>query len=204
MKISEGYVPYLVLLAFGFWFVSFYLNPVNFWIEMSSAVVILAGLSLYKWESYNQLTTWNARSILIGTGSAIGLYWIFWIGNYVLTRLVPFSGNEIEAVYSNSVAAPIQVIGMLLVTVIGPGEEIFWRGTVQKKLTDRYGGLMGLVAGALLYSLVHVWALNITLLIAALVCGLVWGWIYYLEKNLAPLIISHSLWSLLIFVIFPV
>ncbi|MEF8725643.1 MAG: CPBP family intramembrane glutamic endopeptidase [Candidatus Bipolaricaulota bacterium] len=126
------------------------------------------------------------------------------MGNHVITDLIPFSAGEIAAVYSNSASATTPVIGTLLVTVIGPGEEIFWRGTVQDTLEDEYGGLMGLFTGALLYSFVHIWALNLTLLIAAMVCGLVWGWMYYAEGNLAPVIVSHSIWSLLIFVILPV
>ncbi|MBS3736853.1 MAG: type II CAAX endopeptidase family protein [Candidatus Bipolaricaulota bacterium] len=206
MKTRKGpeAILYLVILAFGFWFVSFYLNPYNFWLEMSSAVFILAGLSLFRWTDYEQLTDWSGRNVLLGVVSALGLYGIFWIGNFVVTRLIPFAEAEIAAVYSNSGSALMPVIGTLLVTVIGPGEEIFWRGTVQKSLEDKYGGLMGLIAGAVLYSLVHIWALNLTLLVAAFVCGIVWGWMYYEEGDLAPLIISHSLWSLLIFVIFPV
>lgn len=206
MQTSKGprKIFYLVILAFGFWFISFYLNPYNFWLEMSAAVFILAGLSLYRWKSYEQLTTWNGRSILLGIVSALVLYGVFWVGNFVVIRLVPFAESEIAAVYSNSGSAIMPVIGTLLVIVIGPGEEVFWRGTVQKSLEDKYGGLMGLLAGATLYSLVHVWALNLTLLAAAFVCGIVWGWMYYKESNLAPLIVSHSLWSLLIFVIFPV
>lgn len=171
---------------------------------MSSAVFILAGLSLSGWTGYEQLTDWSGRNILLGVVSALGLYGIFWIGNFVVTRLIPFAEAEIAAVYSNSGSALMAVIGTLLVTVIGPGEEIFWRGTVQQSLEDKYGGLTGLFAGAVLYSLVHIWALNLTLLVAAFVCGIVWGWMYYRENNLAPLIVSHSLWSLLIFVIFPV
>jgi len=171
---------------------------------MSAAVIILAGIALYTGTGYEQLITWNARSIMLGVVSAIGLYGVFWIGNFIVTRVMPFTRNEIAAVYSNSDAALIPVIGTLLVTVIGPGEEIFWRGTVQKELGDEFGGLLGLVLGAVLYSLVHIWAFNLTLLVAALICGVVWGWIYYREENLAPLVVSHSLWSLLIFVILPV
>ncbi len=205
-RISPGakYTKYLVLLAFGFWFVSFYLNPYNFWLEMSGSVLILASSSLYLWDNYRQLQGWDPKSIMKGVTSALLLYGIFWVGNLLVTEVIPFSRGEIAAVYNNSKAAPLPVIGALLVGVIGPGEEIFWRGTIQKRLGERYSGLVGVLLGGLVYSLVHIWALNLTLLLAALVCGLVWGWMYYLEKNLVPVIISHSLWSLLIFVIFPV
>ena len=197
-------VGYLVLLALGFWFVSFYLNPFNFWLEMSVAVFALAGLSLLVWDSYDQLVEWTVGDVLLGASSALVLYGIFWLGNYAITRIIPFAETEIAAVYSNSGSAAIPIIGTLLVLVIGPGEEIFWRGTVQKTIEDKYGKLIGLMAGAGLYSIVHVWALNLTLLLAALVCGVVWGYMYYRKRSLAPVIVSHSLWSLLIFVIIPV
>ncbi len=164
----------------------------------------MAALSLWLWDGYEQIADWNLNSFVKGVGSALGLYGIFWIGNLVITTIVPFAENEISAVYGNTGAAPLPVIGLLLFLVIGPGEEIFWRGTVQKRLEERYGSLFGVIAGASLYAVVHVWALNLSLFLAALVCGLVWGWLYSREDKLAPVIISHSVWSVLIFLIFPV
>ena len=195
----------LVLLAFGFWFVSFYLNPYNFWLEMGGAVFLLALFSLATWRTYDRLFRfWGAREVVLGLGSAAILYGIFWFGDKVVSPIFPFAEGDIASVYSNAESAPLAVIGILLVAVIGPGEEIFWRGTVQNALQDKYGGFISVGLGALIYSLVHVWALNLTLLLAALICGLIWGWIYYREESLAPVIISHSVWSLMIFVIFPV
>jgi len=198
------YPGHLIVLAFGFWFVSFYLNPFNFWLEMSGSVLLLATISLYLWTGYDRILHWNVKNVLLGVVSALVLYGIFWAGNLIVTELIPFAEGEIAAVYNNSQAAALPVIGTLLVVVIGPGEEIFWRGTVQKELESRYGRLIGAVLAAFSYALVHVWALNLTLLLAALVCGLFWGWLYYREGNLVPVIVSHSLWSLLIFVLFPV
>ncbi|MEK6655039.1 MAG: CPBP family glutamic-type intramembrane protease [Thermodesulfobacteriota bacterium] len=51
--------------------------------------------------------------------------------------------------------------------------------------------------------MVHAVSLNPMLILAAGVCGLYWGLLYQREQNLIPLIISHSLWDLLIFVLFP-
>jgi hypothetical protein len=40
---------------------------------------------------------------------------------------------------------------------------------------------------------------------AALVAGLVWGAIYrFFPKSLPALIISHSLWDVMVFVVFPI
>ena len=46
-------------------------------------------------------------------------------------------------------------------------------------------------------------ALNFMLLVAAAICGLFWGLIYQRERSLVPVIISHSLWDLIIFVLYP-
>ena len=57
---------------------------------------------------------------------------------------------------------------------------------------------------SLAYALVHVWAFNFMLLAAALVCGLFWGALYRWRKNLAPVIVSHAVWDVEIFILFPV
>ncbi len=204
MKRKSSIVSYLVLLAFGFWFVSFYLNPYNFWLEMSVSVAVLAFISLLTWSQYDQLAGLTPRNVTIGVLSALALYGLFWFGNFVITSLIPFAESEIADVYGNTGSAALPVIGILLFLVIGPGEEVFWRGTVQKRLEENYGKLFGVLAGAGLYSMVHLWSFNLTLVLAALVAGLFWGWIYAREKELAPVIVSHSVWSVLIFLILPV
>ena len=87
--------------------------------------------------------------------------------------------------------------------LIGPAEEIYWHGFVQRRLVGRYGGRAGVLGTAAVYALVHAVSLNPMLILAAGVCGLYWGLLYQREQNLIPLIISHSLWDLLIFVLFP-
>ena len=62
---------------------------------------------------------------------------------------------------------------------------------------------IGVCATASVYALVHVVSLNPMLILAAAVCGLYWGLLFQREQNLIPLIISHSLWDVLIFVFFP-
>ncbi len=94
-------------------------------------------------------------------------------------------------------------IGLLLLLVMGPAEEIYWHGFVQRRLTGRYGATVGVLAAAVVYTLVHVVSLNFMLVAAAGVCGLYWGLLFQRKKNLIPLIISHALWDFLIFVLFP-
>jgi hypothetical protein len=55
-----------------------------------------------------------------------------------------------------------------------------------------------------LYCLMHICALNPMLLIAALVLGAHWSYLYWRFGSLVPGIASHALWDVTIFVIFPV
>jgi hypothetical protein len=86
---------------------------------------------------------------------------------------------------------------------MGPAEEIYWHGFVQRSLSQQYGSWKGLFLTTAIYSLVHIFALNFMLLVAAAVCGFFWGWLYQREQSLIPVILSHSIWDVIIFVIFP-
>ena len=97
-----------------------------------------------------------------------------------------------------------EVIALLLLAVIGPAEEIFWRGVVQRRMMARWGRNWGFVAATACYTLVHVPSLNFMLVVAAAVVGGCWGLIYrFCPKSLTALIISHAIWDACAFVLFP-
>ena len=55
------------------------------------------------------------------------------------------------------------------------------------------------------YALVHIWALNFMLVVSAAVVGGVWGLLYRLwPKSLWTLIVSHAVWDVVVFLIFPI
>ena len=54
-------------------------------------------------------------------------------------------------------------------------------------------------------ALVHIWAMNFMLVAAAAVVGGVWGLIYRFRPDLLwTLIISHALWDVLVFLVWPI
>ena len=101
---------------------------------------------------------------------------------------------------------PTWLIAVLLLCLIGPAEELFWRGYVQRTMSRILGGKnpedKAFIITAVIYALVHIWSFNFMLIMAALVAGLVWGLIYRLRPQALPaLIVSHALWDALVFVI---
>lgn len=64
--------------------------------------------------------------------------------------------------------------------------------------------LPGTLLAALIYAAVHAWSLNLMLVLAALVCGVFWGLLYWWTRSLWPGMISHGVWDVVIFVLAPI
>ena len=143
------------------------------------------------------------RDFAKGLGSAAGLYAIFQVGDRMARRIMPAGDREIAGIYQLRSAAPRAAIATTLALVIGPGEELFWRGLVQRGLMRRYGRIRGTLIASSIYGGIHLVSANLTLTGAAATAGLYWGALYAREQRLAPLIISHVSWDIWIFLIAP-
>ena len=192
-----------VLLAALFWFVTFYLTWASFWIKISFSAATLAILSLLLQPNRKERIRIDARAVALGLASAAILYFIFWTGKAVSEVILPFSGGQIGGIYDKGAGTPMWVIALLLFFVTGPSEELYWRGYLQKNLMMRYGQWQGWLLATAIYAAVHIWSFNFMLIGAAAVAGAFWGAMYWRLKNLAPVIISHSVWSAVIFAVFP-
>ena len=143
------------------------------------------------------------RDFAKGLGSAAGLYAIFQVGDRMARRIMPAGDREIGRIYELRTAAQRPAIATVLGLVIGPGEELFWRGLVQRGLMRRYGRIRGTLIASSIYGGIHLVSANLTLTGAAATAGLYWGALYAKEQRLAPLIISHVSWDIWIFLIAP-
>jgi membrane protease YdiL (CAAX protease family) len=143
------------------------------------------------------------RDFAKGLGSAAGLYAIFQVGDRMARRVMPAGDREIAGIYELRSAAPRAAIATTLALVIGPGEELFWRGLVQRGLMRRYGRMRGTLIASSIYGGIHLVSANLTLTGAAATAGVYWGALYAREQRLAPLIISHVSWDIWIFLIAP-
>jgi hypothetical protein len=145
----------------------------------------------------------NKNAILLGLASAGLLYAIFWLGKTISGALMPFAVTQINGIYQKGMGTHTGIIAALLFFVTGPCEEIYWRGFLQKNLANRFGPWQGWLLATLIYAGVHIWSFNLMLIGAAGVAGAFWGAMFWRYKNLAPVIISHSVWSTVIFAVFP-
>jgi hypothetical protein len=202
-----GFQPRLVwstiILAFGLWFVTFYLGGLNFWIKISFSAATLAALSVWAHTLRDNRLTFDRTAIFQGLIAAVVLYIIFWAGQTVSSYIFPFASHQVSAIYGKGAGFSPLSIFFLLLLVTGPCEEIFWRGFLQRNLMSRYGEFPGWILATAIYTGVHIWSFNFMLIGAAAVAGAFWGLLYMKLKRLDTLIICHSLWSACIFAIVP-
>ena len=199
-----------IAVAALLWFVMFspWTAPhVNFWLTMSFAGVVLTTLSLATTPDLRRVLAveFSAKHILLGIALAALLWGVFWVGDKVACWMFPFAEGEIGSIYSMKDGTSPWLIGPLLLLVIGPAEEIFWRGFVQRQLSLKVNPTWAFVLTTAIYALVHIWALNFMLVVSAAVVGGVWGLLYRLwPKSLWTLIVSHAVWDVVVFLIFPI
>jgi len=192
-----------LVTAFVMWYIIFGLQAFNFWASMAAAVIILAVIGIWQQGPLANYCRVNLRAVITGLDTAAILYIVFLLGSLLFRWLFGFAEGQISSVYSIKTQASPYVIALLLLFIIGPAEEIFWRGFVQSRFAARWGDWTGLIAATAAYTLVHVWSGNIMLMIAALVGGLYWGFIYKHTRNLFPVIVSHAVWDVLVFLLLP-
>ncbi len=201
-------VPLLALGLFIPLFIFRSTGPLDFWSSLSLTVVFLSVLGLAVDPAYwpflrEDLRTRPSFKVVWGLLSALVLYGIYFAGNLVLRNVIPASGAEISNIYAFGAGVSRLRVILIILLFIGPGEELFWRGYLQRNWQERFSGTGGWLLTTLLYAGVHAGSGNPILVLAAVVCGLFWGWLFRRYRSPLMLIVSHTAWDLLAFIIIP-
>jgi membrane protease YdiL (CAAX protease family) len=184
------------------------LGPLDFWAWLALNVIIVVAVGFLMDRDYVQrlardLRAGLLRKVGLGVASAVALYGVFAAGRILALRLFPFAAAGIDHVYALRAGVPVLRVVLLIALIIGPGEELFWRGFFQERVAAASKPAAGFALTAILYAAVHLASGNVMLVLAAAVCGVFWGWIYLRYRSPVLNIVSHTLWDLLVFVVFP-
>ena len=149
----------------------------RFWDRMTLTGLELGGFAL--------LTSGPARRarirpvhVPIGLASAGVLYVTFAAGDRLVRRYLPGGDTQIREIYALRTLRPRPELAARLAFIVGPAEELFWRGMVQEALMARYGRWPGAALAAMAYGGVHVTTGNFTLFGAAGIAGAHWCALY--------------------------
>ena len=196
-----------ILTALALWTMMF--SPLtapalDLWPVMTVAAVILTCMAT-AWGRWYRGFRITASDIGLGIASATLLWGIFWTGDKLSQLMFDFARPEVNHIYDFKGDTSPWLLSALLLFVIGPAEEIFWRGYVQRTFSAKWGPVSGFIAATAVYSLVHVGSCNFMLVMAALVAGGFWGLAYRVRPDrLGALVVSHAVWDAAVFVWFPI
>lgn len=202
-----------VCLAALLWFLMFspWTAPLlNFWWAMTASACILIALSTLAQRRdgvssvLSQFTIFNFKEIFLGIGIAVVLWFVFYVGDKVSQWMFDFARPQVNLIYDMKMGNQPWLIALLLLFIIGPAEEIFWRGYIQRQLSQRWSPNVGFLVTTAIYTAVHLPSGNFMLVMAAMVCGVAWGGLYRLVPQHFPaIVLSHALWDAAAFVWFP-
>lgn len=171
-----------------------------FWYIFTGSLLILITYAMFQ-EAVDDEASFF-KYISLGTISGLLLYFVFWLGVQAFDLLnLPFD-STIKKLY-RWFAPSLFWQYLALILVAAPGEELFWRGFVQKRLLRYTGPFKSIIIGALLYSSVHIYSGTLILMLAAFLSGLMWGALYLWKKSMPLVIVSHIIFDIMIFIILP-
>ena len=178
---------------------------VNFWIMMTCSGLILTTYSTWARPQWWKDLKFDFTNIALGVAIAVVLWGVFWLGDRLSSLMFDFARGQVDMIYGMKEGENPWILSFLMLLIIGPAEEIFWRGFIQNRLSKRWNPNWGFIVTTLVYSLVHVSKFNFMLIMAAAVAGFIWGLAYrFFPDKFAAILISHALWDCAVFIWFPI
>ncbi|NMD71890.1 CPBP family intramembrane metalloprotease [Bacillus sp. DNRA2] len=194
LRFISGFILAHLLMYFTF------SDKTVFWYFFTATMLLLICFVVAKDKLDDKLSLF--KYLFTGILSGALLYLLFWIGNQLIelphipgskqiTKLYKYYGPDMFWHY------------LALILVIVPGEEIFWRGFIQKRLLSFTSNGVSIVVSALLYASVHIYSGQFMLVFAAFIAGLCWSWLYAWRRSIPLVIVSHLIYDLFLFVLMP-
>ncbi|PAE43181.1 CPBP family intramembrane glutamic endopeptidase [Bacillus sp. 7884-1] len=188
-----------LIISHALMYFTFY-DRVIFWYIFTGSLLILITYAMFQEAVDDEASFFKYLSL--GTVSGLILYLVFWMGIQAFDVLnLPFEKSVNKLYRWFAPALFWQYLALILVAA--PGEELFWRGFVQKRLLHYFGPLMSIFIGALLYASVHIYSGTLILMLAAFLSGLLWGALYLWKRSMPLVIVSHIVFDIMIFIILP-
>lgn len=194
-----------IMIAATLWFIMFssWTSPyISFWPAMTCSACILSIMAFCLGRPGIARVSWS--EVFSGVGIAVLLWIVFWTGDKVSSFLFPFARPQVNLIYGMGEGISTFPLSLLLLCIIGPSEEFFWRGFIQQKFTQRYNANTAFILTTLVYTAVHIPSMNFMLVMAAMLCGITWGGLYrFFPQHFPAIVLSHALWDTAAFVWFP-
>lgn len=188
-----------IFLAYLLIYVAFDSKGV-FWYLYTASLLFLISISIISEKIEDDASP--QLYFFFGILSGAALYGLFFAGDLLLSFLPGSFDKQIKKIYK---LFSIEWIWhyLVLLFIIIPGEEIFWRGFIQKRLMRYMNIKVAILLSAILNAAAFIFSGYTILIIAAFVSALVWGSLYAWKRSMPLVIISHLTFDLLLLIIWP-
>ncbi|MHC5390799.1 lysostaphin resistance A-like protein [Listeria welshimeri] len=183
----------LVILTYQF--------PRVFWYLYGAGMLFLLSFVIFNDDLKKEFSF--TKGILPGIFSGIVLYIIFYIGAFILKVMPGGLDNSLEAAF-NKYSTNSLIIWSLLIIAIIPGEEIFWRGFVLKRLNQYFNHWFSNIFAAVLCMVMMLPSGNFAAIIGIFVASLVWNVMYSYRPSLLMVYLSHLTFAFLLLAALPI
>ncbi|MCJ8006069.1 lysostaphin resistance A-like protein [Lederbergia wuyishanensis] len=171
-----------------------------FWYLYTATMLFLISFAIINEKLDDEVST--IQYLSIGILSGVALYLLFAAGNWLISFLPKSFNSQVAKLYTRFSLEWIWHYFVLFLIII-PGEEIFWRGFILKRLMKKMSILKAILASAFLNAIAFCLTGYFILIVAAFVSGLVWGILYAWKRSMPLLIVSHLVFDILLLVFFP-
>ena len=171
-----------------------------FWYIFAASILLLIAYASFQGEVDDEVAFFPY--IFLGILSGLFLFAVIWLSYKGIQHFqLPFENNISRLYRWYAPSAFWEFLALILVAA--PGEEFFWRGFIQKRLLKKFTPFVSILLGAVLYASVQIYSGQLLLVIAALFTGFIWGWLYFKKKSMPLVIVSHLVFDVLLFILFP-
>jgi membrane protease YdiL (CAAX protease family) len=134
------------------------------------------------------------RAFLIGASAGVVLYkaTVFFVG---VASEHPVFRRHVRALYDQRHGISLPAALIVAAVVIGPGEEVFWRGLFQSHLAESHGWWAGAALTWTTYTAANAVGGSLPILAGALVGGAVWGLLAVATHGVLAPMLCHSVWT---------
>ncbi|MEI5905925.1 type II CAAX endopeptidase family protein [Bacillus spongiae] len=201
MKRFNKELPLLVSLLFAHILLYFtFIDKDIFWYMYTAAILFLVTFTLFYHIPKSQSD--KKKDYLYGILSGLLLYGIFKIGFSLLVLFSSSVEKDVNKLYGNY-SPEFFWHYLVLLFILIPGEEVFWRGFFQRRLASKMNSFMAIFISSIAYASIFYYSSQPIWMLAAFVAGLFWGLLYKWKESLRLVIVSHIVFILFFIILLP-
>ncbi|MEM3676803.1 MAG: CPBP family intramembrane glutamic endopeptidase [Candidatus Bathyarchaeia archaeon] len=140
------------------------------------------------------LKGFNASDLRLGLFVGVGGWIASGVATAIILRFFPVEVPEwYKRLFTAASLSDLAVFLLLTWVLIGPCEELFFRGALQNALTRSGGAAAGILTAGLFFGLAHFDATLWVRSVGAFIVGVIYGVVYHRRRSLIPCMVAHSM-----------